>query len=319
MAKSNDEGIDWTSLIISGAATAANAYANSRARKSDREANEHLTKEEIAARARLQNQEVAARESLANPFRQQLDQAAALKKLDRLERGRYTPVRLSAPAGMESYIPHLFGGSSYEKSPELVSSAAALKRNVMGGNVAPTMTDPNNYGRTAALDLVSLLADGQDPATVNASRRGPYGAGDASRTPPGSAGDDYFVDTARRGGGTGGVGSNAAKYAAAGMSVAGPWGAAAGAVGGAIKGAVQKHAASAPTDFAVSDASTILDRAIRSELGRAPNPGEIQQLLVAQGWQPGDRWVGQAGLNALINGLRTQRTAAAGRDYTAHG
>ena len=76
---------------------------------------------------------------MADPFRQQMSQAHAIGKLDRMERGRYTPVKLGAAPGYASYVPDMSGGYSYEKSPEFVSSAAALKRNVMGGNTAPTM------------------------------------------------------------------------------------------------------------------------------------------------------------------------------------
>jgi hypothetical protein len=86
--------------------------------------------------------DVASRETALDPFRHQNAQASSLASLDRLERASYTPVQMSAAPGYEQYVPHIMGGASYTKSPELIQSAGALKRNVMGGNVAPTMTDP---------------------------------------------------------------------------------------------------------------------------------------------------------------------------------
>ncbi len=115
------------------------------------------------------NQQVALKETTLDPFRQQMSQAGDISALDRLQLGSYTPVHLTAAPGYEKYVPQMTGGFSYQKSPELISSAAALKQNIMGGNVAPTMTDPTNYGKTAALNLVSMAANGVDPSTINAS------------------------------------------------------------------------------------------------------------------------------------------------------
>jgi hypothetical protein len=74
------------------------------------------------------------------------------------------------------------------------------------------------------------------------------------------------------------------------------------------------------TDVTVQQAQAILDKAIRSELGRPPKPGEVAQLLAAQGLKPGDRWVGNGGLTGLLNAIRTQGQAgAAPQVFTGRG
>jgi hypothetical protein len=132
-------------------------------------------------------------------------------------------------------------------------------------------------------------------------------------------------DVQRRGGGTGGV----LKGAVTGGSLAGtvapftgpaaPFVLAGGAIAGAIKGAVSKHAASAPRDVDVATASNVLTSVIQNELGRQPNPGEIQQLLAGQGLKPGDRWVGEGGLMSVIAALKSQGGGSMQPSYVAHG
>lgn len=112
-------------------------------------------------------------------------------------------------------------------------------------------------------------------------------------------------DFARRGGGTGGVGKGALQGAGMG-SMFGPVGAGAGAAVGSIVGAVQKKAKTAPTDFAVADAQQALARAIQAYQGRSADPAEIDQMIRGQGWQPGDRWVGEGGLRHLLTQIQQQ-------------
>lgn len=229
----------------------------------DRKRNEQMTREGIQANRESDVRDLAFKESTLDPFRQQAQQAGAMSKLDRLERGAYAPVQLKAAPGYEGYVPTMTGGFSYEKSPELRAGAGALKRNVMGGNVAPSMTNPENYGKTAALDLLSIASAGADPGKVNGAAGAPrstsaYTEGVQTRT-------------------AGGLGTSETRA----------------------------------TDVSVAQAQSVLARAIQAELGRQPNPGEIESLLAAQGLKPGDRWVGSAGLNGLLNSIRAQ--AAAGR------
>jgi hypothetical protein len=304
----------WPYIIAAGA-SGLGAYASSRSKNKDRALEEQLSAERIAAQADINRQDVALKESLANPFRNQLDQAGSIGALDRMERSTYTPFKLSgAPPRYAGSIPEMSGGYSYEKSPELISSAAALKRNVMGANTAPTMTNPANYGKSAALDLVRIGADGVDPATVNASAsRGPGAGGTATGQPT-----DYLANVPRRGGGTGGVASGALKGASMGSMVPGA-GTIAGAGIGAIVGAATKHAKTAPNDVDVQTAVQVLTQVIQQQQGRSPNPGEIEQMLAGQGLKPGDRWVGELGLRSLINTLMAQSSGMQPPSYTGHG
>lgn len=310
-------------LILSAAAGGAEAIGGAVANNKKRKTDAATTAAELQAQRDLANQRVAADESMADPFRHQMAQAGDISKLDRMERGAYTPVHLGAAPGYESYVPQMSGGFSYEKSPEMISSAAALKRNVMAGNVAPTMTNPANYGSTAALNLVKIAADGVDPAGVSAS--GARGVTPSTPGAPPQAG--YLADVPRRGGSSGGVLSGAAGGAGLGAtaaSIGGPFtalgGALIGGAAGAIKGMVTKKAKTAPRDVDVATATNVLTRVIRDTQGRLPAPGEIEQMLAGQGLKPGDHWVGEGGLMGLIGQLQ-QQTPQSGMQpsYVGHG
>ena len=141
-------------IIAMAAASAASSYASSKSQQAQTEAG-------LANSSSMNTQDVAMKESALDPFRQQMSQANDIQSLDQKERSTYTPTRLTAPAGMEQYIPQMSGGTSYTKSPEAVASFAALKRNIMAGNTAPTQTNPDNYGKTSVLNLLNVM--GQQP------------------------------------------------------------------------------------------------------------------------------------------------------------
>lgn len=242
-----------TAMLILGAASAASSAGGSIAAGKMNRRGERVAREQLAQQKAQQDQDVAVKESMLDPFRQQMSQATDISALDRMERGSYTPVKLQGgPSRYAGNTPSFAGGFSYEKSPELIASAGALKRNVMGGNVAPTQTNPANRGKTATLDLLRIASDGVDPGTVNGASGPPrdvstYAAG-VDRREPGASGRGQ--------------------------------------------------------DVSVGQAQQILTQAIQSELGRPPNPGEIDAMLAGQGLKPGDRWVGNTGLTALLNSLR---------------
>lgn len=106
----------------------------------------------------LADQNTASEESMANPFRHQVSQGRSALSLDAMERANFSPAQVTG--GSSRYAgnkPTISGGFNYEISPELRAAAASLKASVLRGETAPTMTNPANYGRTAALQL--------DPAT----------------------------------------------------------------------------------------------------------------------------------------------------------
>ena len=116
----------------------------------------------------------------------------------------------------------------------------------------------------------------------------------------------YIADVSRRGGpgDTHPWRTGAEKAASTYVSTGGNY-YAAGAMGliAGINAARNKHAETAPTDLAVDDARLVLAQAIKDELGRDPNPGEIDDILRGQGWHPGQRWVGQDNLIKVIDAL----------------
>lgn len=97
------------------------------------------------------NQQTGLTESLADPFRQEMDQAKDLAGLDRL--GSISPTKLTFTGPYASSIPQRSGGTSWSPSPALLAAAKALQAKIASGQGAPTQTDPNNYGKTAAMNL----------------------------------------------------------------------------------------------------------------------------------------------------------------------
>jgi hypothetical protein len=128
--------------------------------------------------------------------------------------------------------------------------------------------------------------------------------------------EDLMAGYARRGGGTGGPWKGAGKGALEGAKmslytggVAAPILIGGGAIVGGIAGAINKKAKSAPTDFKLADAQQALRNTYKTAWGREASPEEIDGIIRGQGWQPGDRYVGEKGLRSVIEA--TQRSAAA--------
>lgn len=256
---------DWIALASGIGGGALAAYGASKNRTQDRE----LREDENELSEAQGTQRTALTESLANPFRHQVDQTRALTSLDMLQQFGQGGRHVTPPSNVAPYSGNVRPG--YAPSDRMRTAAGTLFDNIAGGNTAPTMTDPTNYGKTAALDLVRIASDRADPASVN-----------ASGAPPRSVGA-YTEGVQTRT--AGGLGASETRS----------------------------------TDVTVQQAQQILDRAFRSELGRAPQPGEINQLLASQGLKPGDRWVGSGGLNGILNSLRSQAQAAPMQpSYTGH-
>lgn len=101
----------------------------------------------------LQNQQVALDESKLDPWRGTMSQVGDASRLDRVANANYTPVSVSRGAGGRI---NTSGGTTYNKSPELIAAAKAAAALVLsGGGRVPTMTDPNNYGKTGTTDLTA--------------------------------------------------------------------------------------------------------------------------------------------------------------------
>jgi hypothetical protein len=122
----------------------------------------------------------------------------------------------------------------------------------------------------------------------------------------------------RRNEGAGGVWSGAGKGAMTGFHAGkyiGGMGAIPAAAGGAliggIAGAFTKNAESARTDFSQADARDAIAQGYRSRMGREASPDEISGQMRNVGWQDGDQWVGEVGLQAILDSLNPENDAAA--------
>jgi len=146
--------------ILGGLTGLSNFFAA----KQQAKAQKDIEQMRIAEAQRSQNQDVALKESALDPFRQQMAQARNLSMLDM--RGATQPTQFYNPIqpGQTRQAP----APSYTPSPELLNWLTMLKQNVAGGqNQAPTMTNPANYGKTSALDLLALA---QDPSQAGYAR-----------------------------------------------------------------------------------------------------------------------------------------------------
>jgi hypothetical protein len=118
--------------------------------------------------------------------------------------------------------------------------------------------------------------------------------------------DEYDDPYTRRMEGSPGVGSSAAKGASLGGSIVPGYGHAIGAAAGAIAALFTKNAKTAVTDFAIDDAKQIISQAHEDAFGRQIDPAYLNQILRGQGWQDGDRWMGQDSLAYVLDAFASQ-------------
>jgi hypothetical protein len=332
--------VDWSTWgpVLAGAgATGVTAYMSQRNRNRDREDAETARAEDRADRAATNTLDLASRESLADPFRHQNAQIASLAGLDRIRTAQRGTTSINVPPEMQRFMPTRSGGYSYEASPDLRTAAGLLQRSVASGQGAPTMTDPANYGRTGALNLNDPGAIGMGaprpmaPAAPGASGGAPPRHGSPTAPPsapgtmsssffggggaaPGSAsystndadmgmnlasGNPAYQNYRRRREGAGGAGAGAKKGFTYGSAL-GPAGMAGGALIGAVAGAITNNAESAYSDFYLEDAKQILRDATAEMWGESATEEQIEEAIVGQGWEPGDRWVGQESLDYIL-------------------
>lgn len=151
---------------------AVSAVGNGISQNRQRKSQEQLSREQLALEREQGLMDTASRENELNPFRQQLSQASSIASLDQMQNASYAPVSMQAPSRYASYVPKVSGGFSWQPSQDVRDSAGALKQNVMAGRTAPSMTTPDNYGKTATLDM-NAVAGGANPATGAAFSNGP--------------------------------------------------------------------------------------------------------------------------------------------------
>jgi hypothetical protein len=118
--------------------------------------------------------------------------------------------------------------------------------------------------------------------------------------------DEYDDPYTRRNEGAGGAGKGALKGASIGGSVYPGVGHVVGGVAGAIAGAFTRNAKTAMTDFAIDDARDMIAAAHKDAFGRDITPEYLDQIVRGQGWEDGDRWMGQDSLAYVLDQFAQQ-------------
>lgn len=228
--------------------------------------------------------------------------------------------RLAQPAGAPS--PFARGGTVTQLPTgrgEQIGSIASGVGAQVGKQVAQSV------GKTAAQSAATTGASAASSLAGAAGSMGVSMATDylASKLKPkedmptfGGANGQYLDQYGRRFEGTGpGIAGGAVKGAGYGTMVMPGVGTAIGAGVGALIGAFTKNAGSANTDFRVEDAAQAIKDAYKGELGREASDDEVMSQLVGQGWDPkgGDRWVGEKGINSVLDIIRASPEAQAYR------
>lgn len=133
--------------------------------------------------------------------------------------------------------------------------------------------------------------------------------------------DAYDDPYTRRMEGSPGVGASAGQGASIGGSIVPGYGHAIGAAVGAIGALFAKNAKTAMTDFAIDDAKQVIAQAHKDAFGRDITPEYLDQILRGQGWEDGDRWMGQDQLAYVLDAFAQQapgdRAAAAAANAAA--
>jgi len=121
---------------------------------------------------------------------------------------------------------------------------------------------------------------------------------------------DEYDDPYQRRGGYGGSDPGRQAVASALLSSGNPYGWAAGAMG-YLDAWFHRRAKTAPTDLNLADAQQILRDFHTEAFGREITDAYLDEVLRAQGWEPGDRYVGQEGLSWVLGELGQN----AGQEY----
>lgn len=131
---------------------------------------------------------------------------------------------------------------------------------------------------------------------------------------------DAYDDPYARRGGYGGSDPKRQAVAGALLSSGNPYGMAAGAMG-YLDAWLHRRAKTAPTDFMLADAQQIIRDAHRDFTGTDISPQELDMYIRGQGWEPGDRYVGEKGLRGVLDMVaqRAAQTAPAAAAATPPG
>lgn len=175
--------------------------------------------------------------------------------------------------------------------------AADIGQNAYSGD-APDLPDTRTYQ-----PQTTASTQQQPPHTYNPQRG--YGLM-----------DEYDDPYERRMEGSPSVLGSAGTGASIGGSIVPGAGHVVGGLAGAIAALFAKNAPTAMTDFRIEDARQMISQAHEDAFGRPITPEYLDQIVRGQGWQDGDRWMGQDSLAYVLDAFAQQapgdraRTAA---------
>jgi hypothetical protein len=145
--------------------------ANDQAQK-NRQQQLDMQSNSLAANNAANTAAIAEAEAARDPFKSRMTQVGDVAKLDRVQNARTTPRTVAPTAAYAGSMPAVSGGYSYQKSPDVTNAAGAAKQSIMSGTPDPSMTNPANYGKTGALDLIGIANGSKDPTSPNAMATG---------------------------------------------------------------------------------------------------------------------------------------------------
>lgn len=217
------------------------------------------------------------------------------------------------------------GDSPYDDDPTTARRRAILGLMDRNEPSRTTLTQPHQVPGSVAYDPSSLPQserDTSEPSTPTNPYGGTQPQSSAAEPAPiptdphlGSQLLDYYGEGVNRRGGYGGSDPKRQAIAGALVSSGNPYAMAAGAVG-YLDAWLHRHADTAPTDFSEADATAIVRSAAPEILGRPMSDEDIHQGWVNLGLKPGDRWVGQGGVQYMLQQLYDSPEA---QQFRAHG
>lgn len=156
------------SLIIGMIGQGINAAGSSMEAGAQSDSNKYINAQNNEAAMNRAKMATAAGESVQDPFRQQMNQAGDLSKLNLMMREPTRAANLNPIARYQTPGRPLQQQAAPVLSPELIDWLSKIQKNIAGGqNQAPTMTNPANYGRSSAMNLTGPTPAAGSPVTVN--------------------------------------------------------------------------------------------------------------------------------------------------------
>jgi hypothetical protein len=126
---------------------------------------------------------------------------------------------------------------------------------------------------------------------------------------------DAYDDPYQRRGGYGGMEPKRKAISEGLLSSGEPYTMVSGAFG-MLDSYMRRRAESAPTDFNIADARGIISQAHKDAFGVDIDPAYLEEIVRGQGWEPGDRYFGDASLRYVLDAFDQQSGGALSRPRT---